>query len=92
MSLRMMPIAATMMLSACATISEETRTPAVLEGGFYGGERYELRTRLLEGPNGTYSQTSVVYRGLARTCILDSPNDCELKARNLIDEYNETRF
>ncbi|MDW3180965.1 MAG: hypothetical protein R8F89_03055 [Roseobacter sp.] len=48
-----------------------------------------MRTRLIEGPNGPYDQTSVVYRGIARTCILDSPNDCEVTARSLIDEQNE---
>ncbi|CAN0461001.1 unnamed protein product, partial [Ectocarpus fasciculatus] len=83
MTLRFFTVTAALMLGACATVREETRTSAVLEGGFYGGERYELRTRLIEGPTGTYSQTSVVYKGLVKTCILDSPNDCESKARNL---------
>ncbi|MBW4707029.1 hypothetical protein KX928_04425 [Roseobacter sp. YSTF-M11] len=92
MLVRSSAIAVAFVLSACATISDETSVPAVLEGGLNDGEKYEIRTRTLHGANGTYAQTRVVYKGFARTCILDSPNDCESKARNLIDEYDELIF
>lgn len=85
-------IAAAVMLTACATVTNETRTPQVLQTGFYAGERYELRQRTIEGRNGPYQQTSVVYRGYTRICLIDSPRDCELAALNLIDEVNETFF
>ncbi|WP_300056103.1 hypothetical protein [uncultured Roseobacter sp.] len=88
---RLLPAMA-IVLSACASVSTETRTPATLEGGFLDGERYEIRTRLLEGPEGSFEQTSVVYKGLARTCIRDSPNDCERIARGLIEDYDEFIF
>lgn len=92
MTVKKYVVLAILALGACANVLDETVTPAVLEGGFYGGESYEVRSRLLEGPKGTYRQTRVVYRGVARTCILDSPNDCESKARNLIDAYHEAIF
>lgn len=92
MRLSFFAIAVPLVLSACATVSNETRTQAVLQGGLNDGERYEIRQRLIEGPTGSYEQTSVVYKGFARTCILDSPMDCEVKARQLIDEYDERFF
>jgi hypothetical protein len=85
-------LTALLVLSACATVTSETSTQARLEGGFYDGEPYEIRTQVLEGPNGTFERTSVVYRGLARTCIKDSPNDCTYAARDLITYYDEAIF
>ncbi len=79
-------------LGACATVIDEQRQTRVLERGFYSGERYELRTRTMQGPNGTFVQTSVVYRGLSRTCIIDSPRDCELAAQRLIESYDDLFF
>ncbi len=79
-------------LSACTTVTNETRTEAFIERGFYAGERYEIRQRLIEGPTGTFEQTSVVYRGLARPCILDSPNDCSSAAEALVEYYDEFFF
>lgn len=94
MAPKLVAFATVLAMSACtsATVIDETRTVAVVETGFNAGERYEIRNRTLEGPNGRYEQTSVVYRGFARNCIRDSPNDCESKARNLIDEYNDRLF
>ena len=92
MPVKIILIAAALLLSGCATVSDETRIPAVLERGFYAGERYEIRRRVIDGPNGTYEQTSVVYKGVARTCIYDSPNDCEYAAERLIEEYNDMFF
>ncbi|MDW3222808.1 MAG: hypothetical protein R8G34_07975 [Paracoccaceae bacterium] len=92
MTSKLLALAASLMLGACATISSETRTPAYLDGGLYHGERYDIRQRLVDGPRGTYEQTSVVYKGLSSQCIFDSPNDCEAAARQLIDDYNEFIF
>lgn len=85
-------MAIALLVSACTTVSNETRTVAFVEGGFYDGERYEIRQRLVDGPTGTFEQTSVVYRGLSRPCILDSPNDCSSAAEALIEAYDETFF
>ncbi|MGC3937584.1 hypothetical protein ACOTTU_07220 [Roseobacter sp. EG26] len=89
MVLKYAAVGVALALSACTTIDNETRTQKVLEGGLNDGQRYELRTREMAGPNGSFTQTRVVYRGLARTCVLDSPGDCESVARNLIDKYDE---
>jgi hypothetical protein len=85
-------LAAVLMMSACATVSNETRTTAFIEDGFYQGIEYQVRTQFIEGPEGSYERTSVVYRGVSRTCILDSPGDCESKAERLIEECDESFF
>ncbi len=92
MHLKFIAPAGLMLLTACATVATETRTPATLQDGFFAGQRYEIRTRLIEAPEGNYEQTSVVYRGISRTCIPDSPRDCERAARGLIEEYDESLF
>lgn len=92
MKLKIIMITAMLLLSGCATVSNETRIPAVVKSGFYAGEIYEIRRRLIDGPSGAYEQTSVVYKGLARTCVFDSPNDCESTAERLIEEYDEMFF
>lgn len=81
-----------LVLSACTTISNETRTEAFIDRGLYEGERYEIRQRLVEGPTGTFEQTSVVYKGFSRTCILDSPNDCSTTAEALVEYYDTVVF
>jgi hypothetical protein len=85
-------LACVSLISACAAVSNETRTTAVIEDGFYQGTEYQIRTQLIEGPEGSYERTSVVYRGVSRTCILDSPGDCESKAERLIEECDESFF
>ena len=87
-----MTATAVLALTGCATVQNETRTPAVISGGFYDGERYEIRKQLIDGPQGTYEKTSVVYRGFSRSCIPDSPNDCESKAERLIESVDESPF
>lgn len=85
-------LVAMVFLASCATVTSETSTPKVLESGFYAGERYTLRQRQMEGRNGPFVQTSVVYRGVSSLCIIDSPGDCEIAARNLIDGYKSAFF
>jgi hypothetical protein len=85
-------VAVAMVLTACGTVTDESFTPQVLQTGFYAGERYQLRQRTIEGRNGPFQQTSVVYYGYTRNCLIDSPNDCEFAARELISEVNESFF
>lgn len=84
--------ATVLLMSACTKVSNETRTTAFIEDGFYQGIQYEVRTQVIEGPEGSYERTSVIYRGVSRTCILDSPGDCESKAERLIEECDESFF
>lgn len=92
MTFKVLLTASAVLLAACSTVTDETRSSAVLERGFFAGQQYEVRQRLIEGPSGNYEQTSVVYRGLSRTCNPDSPRDCELKAQKLIEDYEESIF
>lgn len=63
-------------LSACATVVDETRTSIMVDG-----RAYELRTRTLEGTDGTFQQSSVVVRNRLYTCLPASPGDCEATVR-----------
>ena len=85
MNIRFLALASLTILVSCTTIVEETTTTAVLRNGLNAGTEYQIRTRTLQGPNGIYTQTSVLYNGVSNVCILDSPGDCEAAARNLID-------
>lgn len=94
MKVKAISMSALLLASACAatTIVDEQVTEAFVEDGYYGGYRYFVRTRTLQGVNGTYEQSSVVYRGLSRQCIPTSPNDCESKAERLIEACDESAF
>ena len=80
-------LAAALALAGCTTIIDERNAP-----GVYNGERYEIRTRMLEGPNGPYESSSVVYKGITQVCRIDSPGDCEKAARYLIDSFFDRGF
>ena len=77
---------ALVLLTACGTVVDEQRRTAVLPDGYYGGEPYEVVTQTVQGQNGTYERTRVLYWGRSAPCIADSPNDCEAAARRLIDQ------
>jgi len=83
---------ALIILAACATIEGETREVRELSEGYYAGTQYVLRTQLVSGSQGQYERTSVWYNGRSRVCIKDSPKDCELAARVVIEECNEIFF
>lgn len=87
MTWKMILPAAAIALSACATIVDEQTTETSLQRGINAGERYTIRQRTLEGPQGRYEQTTVVYRGVSSVCRIDSPNDCERAAEVLINNY-----
>lgn len=59
-------------LGGCASVSSETFKTIVLEG-----RSFELRTRTIDGPNGSYETSSVRVRGSYYLCKPDSPGDCE---------------
>ena len=86
MNFRSAILAISVLLTACGTVVDEQRRTAVLPDGYYGGEPYDVVTQTVQGQNGTYTRTRVVYWGRSATCIGDSPGDCEAAARRLIDQ------
>ena len=90
MNVKALTVLALLLASACATVVDEQITEAFVEEGYYGGERYFVRTRTVQGASGTYEETSVVYKGFSRQCIPTSPGDCETKAERLIEECDES--
>ncbi len=82
---RLIPIGL-ILLGACGTVVDERRTSAVLSDGYYAGEPYEIVTQTVQGQNGTYERTRVLYWARTAPCIADSPGDCEAAARRLIDQ------
>lgn len=94
MSIRVLAGAALIVLSGCATapVENEVREVREIPDGFYAGTKYIVRTQTLSGPQGTYDRTSVVFRGVSRTCIIDSPQDCEKAARALIEDCDDAPF
>lgn len=58
-------------LTACAPVTDETRSTIDVEGS-----TYELRTRTLDGPNGPFQQSSVKVKNKYYICLPDSPGDC----------------
>lgn len=65
------------MLAACGTVTNETVGTIVVDG-----EAFELRTRTIDGPNGTYDTTSVRVNSVYYGCIPTSRGDCEAAVRN----------
>lgn len=92
MSIRLTIGAVLIALSACATIENEQTEVKELPDGFYAGTQYLLRTQTVNGSQGQFERTSVVYKGRSRVCIKDSPRDCELAARALIDACESSFF
>lgn len=80
-----LPIASLAFLSGCATVIDEQRTDAVILRGFNAGEAYVVRTRKMQGPQGVFTHTSVIYNGRTAVCRPDFPRDCELAAEALAE-------
>lgn len=72
-------------LGGCTTVVDEKRINAVIQSGFHMGQPYVIRIRTLQGPQGTFEQTSVVFRGISAVCRRDSPGDCERAAERIVD-------
>lgn len=73
----------TLVLTACATVVDERRSSIVVDG-----RSYELRTRLIDGPNGTFEHTSVFVYQTPVMCQPDSPGDCEGKVRRTLSRFD----
>ena len=72
-----------LLLAACSTVVSESSSSIVVDG-----ERYELRTRVTNGPNGQYETTSAIVGGMSNTCIPDSPGDCEAAVRRGLSRFD----
>ncbi|MGD9294762.1 MAG: hypothetical protein PVI41_07760 [Roseobacter sp.] len=69
--------ACAVIVSGCSTVQDESYSTIVLNG-----REYDLRTRTMEGPNGTYVTHSVRANTGYRTCDPNSPGSCEAAIRN----------
>ncbi len=59
-------------LFGCTTVVDEQRVDAVIQRGFNTGQPYVIRTRTLQGPQGTFEQTSVLVNGISAVCRIDN--------------------
>lgn len=69
--------ATSLWLGACASVTNETKSTIALDG-----RTYELRTRTMQGANGSYNTSSVLAHGTWRLCLPESPGSCEAAIRN----------
>ncbi|MEP2030172.1 MAG: hypothetical protein ABJI96_15845 [Paracoccaceae bacterium] len=76
MKLIILLFATGLVLSACGTVTNETRGTIVLDG-----RTYELRTRTMQGSDGSYDTSSVKAKGKWRQCLPQSPGSCEAAIR-----------
>lgn len=65
-------IASMLALSACGTLVSESSSTIMVDG-----RSYELRTSVIDGPQGTYQQSRVVVKSQTYLCLPESPGDCE---------------
>jgi hypothetical protein len=63
-------------LTGCTDVQNETFGTITLNG-----RDYDLRTRTVSGASGAFVQHSVLAYGTWRTCLPDSPGDCEAAVR-----------
>jgi hypothetical protein len=73
---RSVAILALAMLAACQTVEDEQRSTITVDG-----RSYELRTQVVNGPNGPFERSRVVVRNQFLTCLPQSPGDCEATVR-----------
>lgn len=76
--------ALSLVVTGCATIESESIGEVVVNG-----RSYELRTRTLNGPNGTYESSHVVVRGNTEVCRPQSPGDCEAAVRRAQNQFRD---
>jgi hypothetical protein len=70
-------IASAVLLSTCGTVTNETTGTIILDG-----RSYQLRTRTIQGSDGSYNTSSVQAKGTWRQCLPASPGSCEAAVRN----------
>ena len=83
MKLRNWVTGAVVALAGCGQVVEESYGTIVVDG-----QNYDVRNRVIDGPNGSYQQTSVIVGNVPHTCLPDSPGDCRAavkQAKNDID-------
>lgn len=83
MTLRNWIIVAAVGLAGCGEVVEESYGTIVVDG-----QNYDVRSRVIDGPNGSYTKTSVIVGNVPHTCLPDSPGDCRAavkQAKNNID-------
>ncbi|GIT87667.1 MULTISPECIES: hypothetical protein [Roseobacter] len=73
-------LVAAVVLGGCAEVIEEKYGSIVVDG-----QTYELRSRVMDGRNGTYTHTSVIVRNVPQTCLPESPGDCRAAVKNALN-------
>lgn len=68
--------ASMLVLSACGSLVSQSSSTIIVDG-----RSYELRTSVIDGPQGTYEQSRVVVKNQTYLCLPDSPGDCEAAVR-----------
>lgn len=58
-------------LAACTNVTSTT-TETITDNG----RTYEIRTQIIDGPNGPYEHSSVIVNGVPYVCKPESPGDC----------------
>jgi hypothetical protein len=84
MRLTSLSLCAALLLPACSTVLDESRQSFTSASGF----TYEVRTRTMQGPQGTYQTSDALAGGVATPCRIDSPGDCEAAARRGINRFD----
>ncbi|MBW4710405.1 hypothetical protein KX928_21655 [Roseobacter sp. YSTF-M11] len=69
-------LASALLVSACATVTDQTVSSVVVNG-----DSYEVRTRMIEGPGGSYETSSARVNNQYFLCRRNSPGDCEAAVR-----------
>ena len=70
-------IGTALLLSACGSVVNETTGSYVVDG-----KSYELRTRTVQGSNGTYDTSSIRVNGTYYQCRPESPGSCKAAVTN----------
>ena len=70
-------------VSACSSVVSESYGSIVVDG-----DTYDVRNRVIEGPEGSYTQTSVIVASVPRTCLPQSPGDCEAAVRRALNDID----
>lgn len=69
---RLFLCAAGLLLSACGSVVNESTSSINVDG-----RSYELRSRTIQGANGSYDTSSVRVNGVYYQCLPASPGSCE---------------
>lgn len=78
--LAIIPAATLIALSACGTVTNESFSTIEVND-----DTYNIRTRTIDGPNGSYQTSSVQVYGLQYQCLPESKGDCEAAVRRGLD-------